>query len=269
GRYVRILARGWWLIVLGIVLGAVVGYAIARGSGRLYTAKTTIYLGQPTGSTGSALQTLSTNPSTVNTVIHSDLALAQASSKSGIPIGKLRGGVSSQAVSGNLSKLGQTPLVTIKVSADATRAAVSQAADELARIAIGRTSGYPDLKRKTLEAQIAQTQTRLDDLAKRLAAINASLRDRTISSTDKLVLVTAASSALQQQATLQNAQLQAKLQLVQVQKVEIGHIVIQAHAVKTAARSVRNSAIVGAVIGLIAAAIAAFAVLPRRRRGVG
>jgi hypothetical protein len=268
GRYLRLLRRGWWLLLAGVVVGAIAGYGVSRGSGKLYTAKTTIYLGQPTGTTGAALQTLSTNPSTVNTIIHSDFALARAARASGIPVSKLSSGVSSQAVPGNLSKLGQTPLVTIKLSADAAREKVDRAARELALIAIQRTSGYPERKMKTLQAQIAQTEARLADLQRRLDAINASLKDKTISSTDKLVLVTAASSAAQQQATLQNGLLQAQLQLGQVQQVEIGRIVVPPHAVKTAARSVRNSVIVGAVIGLLVAAIAVFVVLPRRRRGV-
>jgi hypothetical protein len=268
GRYLRLLRRAWWLLALGLVIGAVAGYGVSRGSGKLYTAKTTIYLGQPTGSTGSALQTLSTNPSTVNTIIHSDFALYRAAKASGISVSKLSSGVSSQAVSGNLSKLGQTPLVTIKLSADAARTRVNRAARELALIAIQQTSGYPEKKSQTLKAEIQATQARLDDLQNRLNAINASLRDKSLSSTDKLVLVTAASSAAQQQATFQNALLQAQLQLQQVQQVEIGRIVVGPHAVKTAARSVRNSVIVGVVIGLLVGAIIAFAVLPRRRGGV-
>jgi uncharacterized protein involved in exopolysaccharide biosynthesis len=268
GRYLRLLRSAWWLLLIGLVVGVAAGYGVSRGSGKLYTAKTTIYLGQPTGSTGSALQTLSTNPSTVNTIIHSDTALYRASKASGIPVSKLSSGISSQAVSGNLSKLGQTPLVTIKLSADAARDRVNRAAEELALIAIKTTSGYPEKKAQTLKAEIEATQARLADLQRRLDAINASLRDKTLSSTDKLVLVTNASAAAQQQATFQNALLQAQLQLQQVQQVEIGRIVVQPHAVKTAARSVRNSVIVGAVIGLLVAAVVAFAVLPRRRRSV-
>ena len=47
GRYVRLVAARWWLVVAGLILGAVIGYAVSLGGGQRYQATATLYLGQP------------------------------------------------------------------------------------------------------------------------------------------------------------------------------------------------------------------------------
>ncbi len=68
-RYWRVLASRWWLLVGGLVVGAVIGYAVSLGGGQVYKATATIYLGQPYSASGNiALQTLQTNPSAVRAI---------------------------------------------------------------------------------------------------------------------------------------------------------------------------------------------------------
>ena len=68
-RFWRVLASRWWLLVGGLVVGAIVGYAVSLGSGQVYKATATLYLGQPYSASGNiALQTLQTNPSTVRAI---------------------------------------------------------------------------------------------------------------------------------------------------------------------------------------------------------
>ena len=113
GRYFATLARGWWLLLVGLVAGVAAGVLLSAGSGKLFSAKATLYLGQPMAATGTAqIQSLATNPSTVSQLVHSGSILDQASRLSGTPAAKIRSGVSTAAVSGYLSKLGQSPLVT-------------------------------------------------------------------------------------------------------------------------------------------------------------
>src|SRR4051812_6061133 len=79
GRHWHALIQRWWLPALGLVLGAVIGYLVSVGGSQVYTAKTSVYLGQPLSPVGSVqLQGLATNPSTVGTIIHSEAALRQA-----------------------------------------------------------------------------------------------------------------------------------------------------------------------------------------------
>ena len=40
-RYVRMLARRWWLVLIGVVVGAVIGYLVSLGGAKLYNATAT------------------------------------------------------------------------------------------------------------------------------------------------------------------------------------------------------------------------------------
>src|SRR5712692_9511893 len=81
---VRLVAR-WWLLVAGLVVGAVIGVLIATGNGQTWRAKTLLYLGQPfTTSGGGQIQSLATNPRTVSEIVHSEFALRRAAAASGL-----------------------------------------------------------------------------------------------------------------------------------------------------------------------------------------
>src|SRR5436305_13933193 len=81
GRYVRLLAARWWLVVAGLILGAVIGYAVSLGGGQRYQATATLYLGQPYSASGNVqLQAAQTNPSTVRQVVHATSIVDRAAS---------------------------------------------------------------------------------------------------------------------------------------------------------------------------------------------
>ncbi len=42
GRYVRLVAARWWLVVAGLIVGAVVGYAVSLGGTQRYQATATL-----------------------------------------------------------------------------------------------------------------------------------------------------------------------------------------------------------------------------------
>src|ERR1700730_18020725 len=91
-RYWDALAARWWLLLVGIVLGAIVGYAISLGGGQVYEAQATVYLGQPYSSGGTIqLQNLQTNPSTVRDIVSSQTSIAAAAKAAGLKSGALRG----------------------------------------------------------------------------------------------------------------------------------------------------------------------------------
>ena len=52
GRYWRLIVSRWWLVALGFVVGALVGYAISLGGSQQFKATTTLYLGQPYSASG-------------------------------------------------------------------------------------------------------------------------------------------------------------------------------------------------------------------------
>lgn len=237
GRHWHSLVHRWWLPVAGLIVGALIGYLVTIGGSQVYTAKSTIYLGQPLSPVGSVqLQSQATNPSTVGQVIHSEAALRQAARAAGIPVRKLRGHVTSRPVAGALTKLGQTPLVLVSVTG-ATPRQTQVAANTLAQIVIHQTSSY-------VNKLIASLQAQIDGYTQSLNVIDRSLSSNGLSGTDKLV------------ASIQRAQIvdqltTAKQQLAVAQEVELGRQITFAAATKTTARSKRNSVIVGGLIGLL------------------
>lgn len=248
-RHWNALLLRWWLPAAGLVGGIVIGLLVSVGGSQVYTAKSTVYLGQPLSPTGSVqLQTDATNPSTVGQIIHSEEALREAARQAGMPVGKLRGRVTSRSVSGALTRLGQSPLVLITVTGSAPRQ-TQVAANRLAQIVIARTSTYVNGLIDTYNGQIAgYTQS--------LAAIDRASAG--LSSTDRLI------------ASIQRAQIvdqltTAKQQLAVAQAVMRGKQETFAVATKTTARSRRNTVVVAALIGLLLGIFAALLWEPAAR----
>jgi uncharacterized protein involved in exopolysaccharide biosynthesis len=260
----RIQAR-WWLPVGGVVLGLVVGFALALGGGQVYRAKTTLFLGQPFApSGGGQILSLATNPRTVAEMVRSEAALKAAAAASGLRVGALRGSVSTAAITAVGQAKSQTALVEISVKGPAPRK-VEKAADALAERVIGTVSEYVDAKITLLESQVDADQAELDSINRRIDLAQAQqaeiLAGKSLSLAERLLLLTNINSTLgfaeQRRGTVQQDLLAARQLLSLAQNVERSRIVDPAVAVKTTARSARNSALVGALIGLLLGAGAA------------
>ncbi len=239
-RYWDALVARWWLPVLSLVVGAIIGYAISLGSSQVWKAQATLYLGQPYSASGNVqLQSAQTNPSTVRQIANSQRLRAKVRARCAI-----RPKVSVAAVSGNLAKLGQTPEVTVSVQGAKPRR-VSCAANTIASAVIADPSivGYARRKIDTFKQQIVAEN-------KQISAMNTALADGGISSTDKLVLLLQLRNAQQDRT--------AAIQLLsQAQQVEAPRILAHAAAQKVTARSRRNSVVVAAIIGFLIGLIAA------------
>src|SRR6478735_7489333 len=106
----------WWLPIGGLVLGAILGIALAASAASVWRASTIVYLGQPFAPLGGGqIQSLATNPRTVNEVVHSESALKRASALSGIPISRLRKSISIADVTSAGQLRGINPLAEISV----------------------------------------------------------------------------------------------------------------------------------------------------------
>ena len=273
----RIAAR-WWLPVLGAVLGAVIGFALALGGGQVYRAETLVYLGQPfTPNGGGAIpNSLATNPRLVAEVVRSEAALKDASRASGIRVGALRGRISTAPVVATGQAKGTTTLFEIGVQGAAPRR-VERAAAALAERVTKISGEYVEQKIVTLEEQISNDEQELEginsrsNLATREQA--AALANRSLPVTERLLIVTSLNSTLsaleQRRSTIQEDLLAARQLMTLATEVEQARIVEPATAAKTTARSGRNSALVGALLGLLlgaAAALLADPFLARRAR---
>ncbi len=264
----------WWLPLAGLVAGALVGVLVSVGGGQTWRAKTLLYLGQPfTVQGGGQIQSLATNPRTASEIVRSEFALRRAAAAAGMRVGQLRGHVSTQAVTSVGQARNVSPLVEISVDAS-TRARAEKAADALARAVIGQVSTYVDRKIALLEEQIASSQTELENIDRRVADAQRQLQsivgDKSLSATEKLIATTSLNSTIgfneQRRGTVQQELFQNQQLLSLARNVEKSSIVQPAAGRRVTATSRRNSALVGALIGLILGGLAAYLADPLRAR---
>lgn len=251
GRYGHALLARWWLLLLGLVVGAILGYLSTLGGAQVYRAQAVTYMGQPLGSGQSQVQALNTNPSAAKTIITSDHVVRQTARKAGMTESQLRKGTSVTAVQGFNARLNQTPLIAITVKGPEPGKS-ARAADLLANVLVSALSGVSAPKIKVFDQQIAT-----DNQCIKLT--NEALAASSLSATEKILL----------QGRLQGCQadLTTTTQLWLLAKnVEAPRVITQAVAEKTAARSHRNATAVGALIGLILGGIAALLWDPVARR---
>jgi uncharacterized protein involved in exopolysaccharide biosynthesis len=267
----RIAVR-WWLPVLGIVLGLLIGFGLALGGGKVYEADTLVAMGQPFSPNGGApVQSFLTNARAVSEIIRSEAALERAARASGLRVRALRGNVTSQIVgaSGPGARPTGAPLVTITVVA-AQPAKAEKAADALAKEVIERTSAkYVDTKIEAFNGQLASIQDQLNTLVPRIKALEQAVNEQGLAPLDKLVLLSALDNNQARRGQLLDLQSNVQQQLALAENVEKGQVIEPAAAVKTTARSGRNGALVGGLLGLLlgcAAALLADPFLSRRSR---
>jgi hypothetical protein len=259
GRYWSAIVTRWWLPLLGLLVGAVIGYLISLGGKQVWRASATLFLGAPYSVIGSVpLQGPQTNPSTVGTIARSEDSIQRAAAQAGMRAGELRGNVSTKTISTGTGGTGTArttanPLVRITVQAS-TRRRAQVAANALSLIVVNRLAPYTDRKIENLKERIAADQDEVDAIKRQAAGSS--------DATAKAVFGVHLADVL-------DDQLQARQLLIQAQEIERPKVLTRAAAVKTTARSRRNSVVVAAFLGLVIGLIAALAWEPlvaRRRR---
>jgi uncharacterized protein involved in exopolysaccharide biosynthesis len=258
GRYGSALAARWWLPLLGLILGAVLGYLLSVGGKQTYSAQAVLYPGTPySPSGGNQIQSPQTNPASVRAIVKSEATLRRVSRDVGLPLGKLRSGTSANVVGGTVPKTGQVPLYAITVKGGQP-VRIARAANELARIAVaGVSAGYVDTKIASLQAQATSDEQQLASIDKEVARIEATLPR--VGSSDRIAAAALVLAAQQRRAVVQQDLLAVRPLLAQAETVERGRILTRAVASKATARSRRNSILVAALIGVILGALAALA----------
>ena len=240
-RYVRQLAVRWWVVAIGLVAGAIVGYAISLGGSQVYAASATVYLGQPYSAGGGPLQTLQTNPSAVNAIIESTSVLRKVAAGCGSKPHEFSQ-IAAHPVEGALTKNGQNPIVKITVQ--------GKRGKETACVANGLATAVVDKVGIYSEARITNFEGRIKTDRETMNALEQTLSSPNITTTDKLLF----------QLQLRNFQddlLGSTQALQQVQQVETPKLLTAAGADKVTARSRRNTIIVAGLIGLLLGALLA------------
>ena len=266
-RHWDTITAHWWLPVIGLVAGIVVGYLISLGGAQVYKAKAVVYLGQPLSQGGVQVQSQATNPSTVRQIVTAESTIQAVAQKAGLRPGQLRGHISTQAVSGSISRLGQNPLVAINVTGHERRK-VARAANNLASTVVSSPAlaGYAKTKIENLQLLVDQEKDALSTLNRNLKAQQAALSNGAgLSTTDRLILLNQLNGLLQQQLITTDQLTSNQQALALAKDVEAPKITTFAAATKTTARSRRNTVIVAALIGLLLGIVAALVYEPATR----
>ena len=78
-RYWSTVTARWWLPLVGLIAGAVIGYLLSLGGANVFRAETIVYLGQPFYG-GNQIPSPNTNPSAVRTIVNSAFTALMKSS---------------------------------------------------------------------------------------------------------------------------------------------------------------------------------------------
>jgi uncharacterized protein involved in exopolysaccharide biosynthesis len=260
-RWRRALTALWWLPVVGLVLGAIVGVLLSFGGSTSYKATADISLGQPVSPGGVVISSFATNPRAISEITSSASAQEIAAKAAGLEPGVLRGHVSvgTVGVATGAGAARTAPLIALTVSgknAEKTAAA----ANALAKIVVDRTTApYVGTKIATYESVLSTTKKQLASLNLRLAALQTAMTKSHLDPLNQLVLVSQVDNAEQRQGNLLDQEATTQQQLAFAKNVESAKIVADAAPVKAAAHSKRTSLVVGALIGLILGGILAIA----------
>lgn len=256
GRYWASVAARWWLPLLGLVLGAIVGYLIAVGGGSTYRGQAVVSLGTPLAVGGGILPSVQTNAAAVRQIVAAESTIDRVAAAAGLRREQLRGHVSATPAAGGTTAKGvPNTLFAITVKAPSPRKAAA-AANELARIVVRTISDqYVNPKIATLTQQVKADEAELAALDKRVAEEQALLGE--LSGAEKLAAVGIIGIAEQRRSVVTQDLLSTRPLLAQAKSVERGRVLTRAVGTKTTARSKRNSAVVGAFLGLLLGVAAA------------
>jgi capsular polysaccharide biosynthesis protein len=259
----------WWVVAAGVVAGIVVGALYSLSGGSVYQASVLVAPGQAFSPSGAPVLNYLSSPRGINDLVTEESTLAAAARKAGINVGQLRGHVSTQSINTGAGTTAARGAVLVKITVQNQHAkATTDAANALGAIVVSATtSGYVRSSVGVLATQIAGYKSELNSLSTLIRQQNKALATQTLDPLSKLILVSGVNNAELRQSTISNNLATAQQQLQLAKTIEYAQIITRApHAVKTTARSRRNSVLVGALIGLIVGAIVAIALGTREPR---
>jgi uncharacterized protein involved in exopolysaccharide biosynthesis len=257
-RYGRRVFSRWWLVVIAIVIGAALGLLVSRAGGKVYTAEATVYLGTPLGPSGGNVipSTIGTSSQTISAIARSQSVVSEVASKVGLPVVRLRNGISTRLLAANNKTQTPPPVAAISVRGpDGKKDAA--AANLLAAIVVARISSYANTKIQTLTQQLDAQNRDLASIAKQLAELDNGVKSSGLSTLERLTLTTLLSTTQQRQSDLVAERSQTRQLLTLAQDFEKGRVLTRAAPQKVSARSRKTSVVVGGFIGLLVGVVLA------------
>jgi capsular polysaccharide biosynthesis protein len=267
GRWKQAALQRWWVVAAGLVIGAVIGGLYSLSGGSVWQASVLIAPGQAFSPNGAPILNYLSSPLGINDLVTGEATIKEAARKAGVPVSNLRGHVSTQSVLTGAGSAASRGTVLVKITVQLHQGARTEAAANALGAIVKRqtTSSYVQKSVGVVQSSITSYESQLKALAVRIDELNKAIPNEHDPLT-KIVLVSQLDNAAQRQATMSNNLAIARQQLALAQNVEYAQIIQQASAVKTTARSRRNSTLVGALIGLVVGLIVAIALDLRARR---
>ena len=262
-RWKRAAAERWWLVVVGVVAGAVLGGILSMGDTGVYRASVLLAPGQAYTQSGTPTQSWISSPRNINEVVNSESALKRAARAAAIPVSQLRGNVTTEEIETGAGTLATRSAVLVRVTVQLNRPRKAElAANALGETVVANTtSEFVRSSIRTYQEQIEAYERQLESLDKRIANLNTALAESTdLDPLQQLVLVSQLDNAEQRIGNISERLAVREQQLTLAQDVMLTQVIEDAVAAKTTARSARNSILIGAFIGLILGTIAAIVV---------
>jgi capsular polysaccharide biosynthesis protein len=267
--WMRVLARGWWIVVGLVVIGAVAGGVLTLASPKQYTAASSVYIGQTTDANGNPMAGLNSNSKAATELLGSQAALNEAAKRTGMgeTAKRLRAGLTvstpSQVVKATSSIVN---LVNMSV-VDTRKARATKAANELAAVLLEHIGSGTEQKITLLKSQLEQGQTQLaaaeassaaaGKALDRIAKGGGSAAARDAAAAPYLAIVQAAATEIGAWA---GSNQRTQLLLLTAQQVELPRVLHEAATPDSpSGPDLKLNVAAGALAGLVIGIIAAFA----------
>src|SRR5581483_8322797 len=222
-RWREAVRTRWWIVVAGIVAGAVVGALYSLAGGSVWEASVLVAPGQPFSPNGSPVLTYQSSPRAIDVLVTSENALRRAAVRAHVPVTKLRGHVSTQSVStgaGTSSSSRGANLIRITVRAGKPKHA-EDAANALGAIVIAdTTSTYVQKSIATYQRKLASYNAQLGSLARLIESYNQTLATQRLDFLTKLIVVNQLDAAIARQGNLNDKVAATDQQLTLAQNIE-------------------------------------------------
>jgi Chain length determinant protein len=256
GRYLDTLISHWWLPALGLLAGIALGLLVAASSKDVWRAQATVYAGSPYTLNTLVTGGLQTNQSTITRLVKSEGAIQDVAREAGMTRKKLREGISTQRLPSGQGRLVPSQLYVIAVKGD-ERGPTQRAARLLADRVVAGIGGFAQRKITALERQLGSLNTQLEAVDTQVRETQEQLQRGGLSNVERLVLVSALQIAEQRRGQIEQDRTEAQQFLALATEVEQPKVLDRAVAVKTTARSTRNTVAVAGFLGLLLGIFAA------------
>jgi capsular polysaccharide biosynthesis protein len=267
-RWRAALAARWWIVAAGVVAGVILGGLYSLSGGSVYQASALLSPSQAFSPNGSPVQSYLSSPRSINTIATQQSTLVQVAKQAHVSVAELRGHVSTSTVNTGIGATAARGSVLVEITVQLSKAtAAADAANAVGAIVAKASTGqYVYQSIGILERSLKSAENRLKSVNREVTQYATVLALPNIDPFNKLDLITQADNALARQGNLNQTISDEQQQLTLTRNIELATIITPAAALKTTARSRRNSILVGLLIGLIIGGIAAIVADARTRK---